>query len=177
MEQKLTNKEAQNWLKCMLATYTTRDEISQLADVGFKAFYTHVRSGLLAQQGILETTTCNLCSNPSNMCGLCSEIGNKIWDNHRFKKAKLKGPSWSNTDSTKWCIDSWELAKCYMPPTGYKDKPDADSTDFNGIIGAIYNCTWMQCYFTNDLSKDSNICAKVCDLFILFSKLNTLIII
>ncbi|XP_052259589.1 uncharacterized protein LOC127863952 [Dreissena polymorpha] len=160
MEQKLTNKEAQNWLKCMLATFTTRDVIAKLADVGFKAFYTHVRSGLLAQQGILETTTCNLCSNPSNMCGLCSEIGNQIWDNHRFKKAKLKGPSWSNTDSTKWCIDSWELAKCYMPPTGYKDKPDADSTDFNGIIGAIYNCTWMQCYFTNDLSKDSNICAK-----------------
>ncbi|KAH3747694.1 hypothetical protein DPMN_182123 [Dreissena polymorpha] len=165
MEERLTKKEAQNWLKCMFATYTTRDAIAQLADIGFKAFYTHIRSVMHAKYGILETTTCSSCSTPSKQCRLCSEIGNQIWDNHRFKKAKLKGPSWNNTDTTQWCTESWELAKCYMPSTGYRDKPNANSTDFNGIIGAIYNCIWMQCYFTDDLSKDSNICTKVFENF------------
>ncbi|XP_052235753.1 uncharacterized protein LOC127847710 isoform X4 [Dreissena polymorpha] len=160
MEERLTKKEAQNWFKCMFATYTTRDVIAQLADLGFKAFYLHVRSDMRAKHGILETNTCCLCSDPSKLCQLCSEICIRLWENHRFKKSKLKGPSWSNTDTTKWCTESWELAKCYMPPTGYRDKPNANSTDFNGIIGAIYNCTWMQCYFTDDLSKDSNICAE-----------------
>ncbi|KAH3748152.1 uncharacterized protein LOC127848376 isoform X1 [Dreissena polymorpha] len=160
METKLTKKEAQNWLKCMFATYTTRDVIAQLADLGFKLFYSHVRSDMRSKLGIVETQTCSRCNNISKQCHLCSEIGIRIWDNHRFKKASLKGPSWSNTDSTKWCVDPWELAKCYMPPTGYRDKPNAESTDFNGIIGAIYNCTWMQCYFADDLNKDSNICAE-----------------
>ncbi|XP_052237824.1 uncharacterized protein LOC127849145 [Dreissena polymorpha] len=160
MEERLTKKEAQNWLKCMLATYTTRDVLAQLADLGFKAFYTCIRNDMRAQRGILETTTCSSCSNPFKQCPLCSEIGIQICDNHRFKKGKLKGPSWINSDSTKWCTNTWELAKCYMPPTGYRDKPNANSTDFNGIIGAILNCTWMQCYFTDDLSKDPNICTK-----------------
>ncbi|KAH3770891.1 hypothetical protein DPMN_172189 [Dreissena polymorpha] len=48
-----------------------------------------------------------------------------------------------------------------MPPTGYKDKTSAATTDFNGVIGAIYNCTWMQKYFTDDLSQKTNICTKV----------------
>ncbi|XP_052263335.1 uncharacterized protein LOC127866659 isoform X2 [Dreissena polymorpha] len=160
MEERLSKKEAQNWLKCMFAAYTTRDAIAQLADIGFKAFYTHIRSVMHAKYGILETKTCSSCCTPSKQCSLCSEIGYQIWDNHRFKKANLKGPSWNNTDTTQWYTESWELAKCYMPPSGYRDKPNADSTDFNGIIGAIYNCIWMQCYFMDDLSKDSNICTK-----------------
>ncbi|KAH3753231.1 hypothetical protein DPMN_187865 [Dreissena polymorpha] len=162
MEERFKTKEAQNWLKCISAAYTTTDVIAQLADLGFKAFYTFIRKDMLSKHGILETTTCSSCSDVFQQCSMCSNIRNRIWDNHRFKKERsLKGPSWSNTDSTKWCTDSWELAKCYMPSTGYKDKTSAATTDFNGIIGAMYNCTWMQKYFTDDLNQDSNICKKV----------------
>ncbi|KAH3753238.1 hypothetical protein DPMN_187872 [Dreissena polymorpha] len=145
MEKRFEAKEAQNWLKCMIATYTTRDVIAQLAELGFKAFYTDIRQDLLAKHGILKTTTCSSCIDPSKQCRLCSEICHRIWDYHRFKRTHLKGPSWSNTD---------------MPPTGYKDKPSAHKTDFNGIIGALINCTWMQNYFTDDLSQNTNICVK-----------------
>ncbi|KAH3753119.1 hypothetical protein DPMN_187749 [Dreissena polymorpha] len=161
MEKRFETKEAQNWLNCMIATYTTRDVIAQLAKLGFKAFYTDIRQDMLAKHGILQTTTCSSCIDPSKQCRLCSEIGHRIWNYHRFKRTHLKGPSWSNTDMTKWCSDSWELAKCYMPPTGYKNKPSADKTDFNGLIGALINCTWMQNYFTDDLSQNTNFCMKV----------------
>ncbi|KAH3770857.1 hypothetical protein DPMN_172154 [Dreissena polymorpha] len=162
MDERLRKKEEQNWLKCWIANDTTRKVLAQLADLGFKAFYNHIRQDIHAKHGILETTTCISCTDLSKQCLLCSEIGNQIWYHHRFKQAPVKGPSWRNTNITKWCTDSWELAKCYMPPTGYKDKASAGETDFNGIIGAIYNCTWMQKYFTDDLSQqNTNICTKV----------------
>ncbi|KAH3825150.1 hypothetical protein DPMN_127023 [Dreissena polymorpha] len=161
MEEKLRSKEAQNWLKCMIATYTIRDVMADLANDEFQAFYNHIRNDLDAKHGIGKEKTCTTCSDPSKRCRLCSAICIFIYDNHRFKKGNLKGPPWRNTDSTKWCTDAWELAKCYMPETGYKDKPNADTTDFNGIIGALYNCTWMQNCFADDLSQDTNICKMV----------------
>ncbi|KAH3723535.1 hypothetical protein DPMN_049325 [Dreissena polymorpha] len=100
---------------------------------------------MLAKHGILETKKCRCCSDFSKQCRLCSEIGNCIWYYHRFKQTHLKGPSWRNTD---------------MPPTGYKNKPSADKTDFSGIISALINCTWMQNYFTDDLSLNTNICME-----------------
>ncbi|KAH3735156.1 hypothetical protein DPMN_041617 [Dreissena polymorpha] len=147
MEDKLRTKEAQNWLKCMIATYTTRDALSNLASDVFVPYK--------------YRKTCTKCNDRKQGCNLCSERCRLIWDNHRFKAGHLKGLSWSNTDLTKWCTNSWELAKCYTPSTGYKEKPTADITDFNGIINALYNCTWMKKYFTDDLSQDNNICTKI----------------
>ncbi|KAH3818396.1 hypothetical protein DPMN_120006 [Dreissena polymorpha] len=170
MEERLRTKEMQNWLKCWIATFKIRDVIAQLAKDGFEAFYDHIRRDMSAKHGINEADTCSRhavgmqysskCSDQSK-CRLCFGICQYIWDNHRFKKGNLKGPSWSNTDYTKWCTDAWQLAKCYMAATGYKDVLSAYTTDFNGIVGALYNCTWMQNYFTDDLSQTNNICTKV----------------
>ncbi|XP_052285060.1 uncharacterized protein LOC127881338 isoform X2 [Dreissena polymorpha] len=169
MEERLRTKEMQNWLKCWIATFKIRDVIAQLAKDGFEAFYDHIRRDMSAKHGINEADTCSRhavgmqysskCSDQSK-CRLCFGICQYIWDNHRFKKGNLKGPSWSNTDYTKWCTDAWQLAKCYMAATGYKDVLSAYTTDFNGIVGALYNCTWMQNYFTDDLSQTNNICTK-----------------
>ncbi|KAH3800572.1 hypothetical protein DPMN_154206 [Dreissena polymorpha] len=160
MEETLRTKEAQNWLKCMLAMYKTRDAISELASGLFEKFYIHIRGILHDDHHISVQKTCTTCRDPKQGCSVCSKICHLIWDSHRFKDVNLKGPSWNNTDSTQWCTSSWELAKCYMPSTGYKDKPSADNTDFNGIINALYNCIWMQNFFADDLRLDNNICTE-----------------
>lgn len=48
---------------------------------------------------------------------------------HRFSS-----PSWKNTDSRQWCTDIWQLARCFMPSDGYKNKDSAENTDFKGLI-------------------------------------------
>lgn len=58
-----------------------------------------------------------------------------IEQEHRFH-----GPSWKNTDASGWCVDSWQIAKCFMPPDGYLNVHIPQETDFNGLISIILNC-------------------------------------
>lgn len=163
----LRKKETQNWEKCWFALAKTTEVIAQLAKDAFESFYKHVRQDMFLKHGVSETITCNLCQYPSKLCSLCSKTGLYIWDNHRYQRGVIyqegphNGPSWKNTECKNWCTNPWELAKCYMSTTGYKDVQSADTTDFNGIIGALYNCTWMQRYFQDDLSQAGNIFDKV----------------
>ncbi|KAH3754157.1 hypothetical protein DPMN_188820 [Dreissena polymorpha] len=165
----LRKKETQNWEKCWIALVKTTEVIAKLARDAFDSFYKHVRQTMYSNHGISEQDTCNSCMDLSKLCNLCSKIHFYIWENHRFKtgvhnkNVQRNGPSWNNTDCTNWCTNSWELAKCYMSTTGYKEVQSAGTTDFQGIIGALYNCTWMQRYFTDDLSKADNIITKARD--------------
>ncbi|XP_060592662.1 uncharacterized protein LOC132747328 [Ruditapes philippinarum] len=65
---------------------------------------------------------------------ICHNFKSGIQKAHRYS-----GPSYKNTDATQWCSNSWEVAKCFMPTDGYKDKASAAETDFNGIISVILN--------------------------------------
>ncbi|XP_052244487.1 uncharacterized protein LOC127853755 [Dreissena polymorpha] len=106
---------------------------------------------------------------PQNCPGnnLCNNICKEIVENHRFrnrsKPKSVQGPTWVNTDACKWCVHSWQIAKCYLSKDGYKDANKAEDTDFNGIVNVIYNCEFFQRYFTDDLSQTENVCTKARD--------------
>ncbi|KAH3723542.1 uncharacterized protein LOC127853471 [Dreissena polymorpha] len=102
---------------------------------------------------------------PSN--NLCNDICTEIVENHRFrnrsKPKSFQGPTWVNTDACKWCVHSWQIAKCYLSKDGYKDVNQAEDTDFNGIVNVIYNCEFFQRYFAEDLTITENVCTKARD--------------
>ncbi|KAH3747620.1 hypothetical protein DPMN_182048 [Dreissena polymorpha] len=168
MSENLRGKDEQNWLKCTIAAFTAKDALVKFATDSFTNFYEDVRQTIVNTKGIGKHITCSACTidkkgqlhTTGKLCpGICSGIRYLIWNNHRFKRTAYIGPSWGNTDSTKWCTNSWELAKCYMPETGYREK-DADTTDFNGIISAVYNCTWVETLFADNLNQPDNVCTK-----------------
>ncbi|XP_052776907.1 uncharacterized protein LOC128214463 [Mya arenaria] len=92
---------------------------------------------------------------PNNICG---SLRNAIKNKHRFGN-----PSWKNTDARKWCVNAWDVAKCFMPPDGYAEVDNESDTDLNGIISVYINCKDFQQYFIADLSNRQNICDKVRD--------------
>ncbi|XP_052762376.1 uncharacterized protein LOC128205022 [Mya arenaria] len=96
---------------------------------------------------------------PNNICDTLRDV---IEQKHRFGK-----PSWKNTDARKWCVNAWDIAKCFMPPDGYADVDNEDDTDLNGIISVYINCKEFEKYFTADLSlqptHQHNLCTKVRD--------------
>lgn len=89
-------------------------------------------------------------------CGVCCALMAEICLNHRYR-----GPSWNNTDATQWCTDAFHVAKCYMPPDGYRDKIALSETDFNGILSVMINSKSFQKKMTAKLGNKPNICTKV----------------
>ncbi|XP_052810437.1 uncharacterized protein LOC128238499 [Mya arenaria] len=89
---------------------------------------------------------------------ICDTLRNAIQQTHRFGN-----PSWKNTDARKWCVNAWDIAKCFMPPDGYANVDNENDTDLNGIISVYINSDEFQQYFTADLSFPKNICDKVRD--------------
>ncbi|XP_052762362.1 uncharacterized protein LOC128205007 [Mya arenaria] len=97
---------------------------------------------------------------PTRPCrnNICDTLRDAIEQKHRFGN-----PSWKNTDARKWCVNAWDIAKCFMPPDGYADVENEEDTDLNGIISVYINCEEFQQYFTADLSLPRNLCTKVRD--------------
>ncbi|KAH3726812.1 hypothetical protein DPMN_052682 [Dreissena polymorpha] len=100
---------------------------------------------------------------PSN--NLCNSICKEIVSHHRFRNCSnshsFQGPTWVYTEASKWCVQSWQIARCYLSNDGYKDVNQAEDADFNGIVNVIYNCEFFQRYFKDDLTQKENICTKV----------------
>ncbi|XP_052251519.1 uncharacterized protein LOC127858418 isoform X2 [Dreissena polymorpha] len=98
---------------------------------------------------------------------LCDEICKQIVKQHRFRSQQnphsFKGPTWINTDASKWCSEPWQISKCFISKDGYKDANQAESTDFNGIVNVMYNCEYFQTYFKDDLTQQENVCTKARD--------------
>ncbi|XP_052762900.1 uncharacterized protein LOC128205361 isoform X2 [Mya arenaria] len=103
-----------------------------------------------------DPTTKKVILNKPCLKNICDTLRNAIEHSHRFSN-----PSWKNTDTRKWCVNAWDIAKCFMPPDGYADVDNQDDTDLNGIISVFINCEEIQPYFTADLSHAQNICVKV----------------
>ncbi|XP_060583723.1 uncharacterized protein LOC132739908 [Ruditapes philippinarum] len=73
-----------------------------------------------------------------------------------FNAHRYYGPSYKNSDATQWCSNFWEIAKCFMPPDGYKEKASATETDFNGIISVILNHKDFQGKVLENLNTKTN---------------------
>ncbi|KAH3708037.1 uncharacterized protein LOC127858425 isoform X2 [Dreissena polymorpha] len=100
---------------------------------------------------------------PNNLCDeICKHI--LLVKQHRFRSQQnphsFKGPTWINTDASKWCSEPWQISKCFISKDGYKDANQAESTDFNGIVNVMYNCEYFQTYFKDDLTQQENVCTK-----------------
>ncbi|XP_053382092.1 uncharacterized protein LOC128549472 [Mercenaria mercenaria] len=180
---KLSGSKFKNWIKAGLGVLYTKQGIEPFVYDEIEQFQQKCLSDICNNNGLVAGTTCSSCCTenvivcPTNrICNvgrgkckfhrnsatqyLLAGCPNKIC--HNFKKEiqnahRFCGPSYKNTDASQWCSNAWEVAKCFMPPDGYKDVTDAAETDFNGINSVIINYKAFQAKVQDDLSKKSNI--------------------
>ncbi|XP_060560580.1 uncharacterized protein LOC132720451 [Ruditapes philippinarum] len=186
LSKKLSNLRYNNWVKASLAVLITKEGIEPFVEEEIEQFQQKCLTDICNNQGLPSGTICTSCCTenvvkcPTNkICNvmhrkcryhkdsattfLLAGCPNKICHNFKTeiqKAHRYNGPSYKNTDATQWCSNSWEVAKCFMPPDGYKDAVSAPETDFNGVNSVIINCRCFQTKVTEDLSKNGNIFDK-----------------
>ncbi|XP_060558273.1 uncharacterized protein LOC132718574 [Ruditapes philippinarum] len=179
---KLLEKKYNNWVKAQLAVLFTKEGIEPFVCNEIKQFQLQCLDDICYQNGLLSGTLCSNCRTENvikcptkricnvgpgkcsyhrnaatryNPAGcpykICNNFTTEIQNVHRYS-----GPSYKNTDATKWCSNSWEVAKCFMPPDGYKNKASAAETDFNGIISIILNYKDFQGKIHENLNNKRN---------------------
>ncbi|XP_060571245.1 uncharacterized protein LOC132729492 [Ruditapes philippinarum] len=175
-----------NWIKAAIAIVYTKDEIEPVIVNEVKDFQQNSLNTISSSNILPAGSTCSNCCTeslivcPTNrICNakrgkcsyhknaatqyrpsgcpnkICHHLKSEIQSAHRYH-----GPSYKNTDATKWCSNAWEIAKCYLPPDGYKDVSNAGDTDFNGIISVIINHKGFEAKIKDDLSKKNNVFDK-----------------
>lgn len=144
-------KENQNWVKCSLAIQIARLGLIEFCKYEIGKFHIGITKTLPVGK---PCTTCRLqdvipysksghkcrsghCTCISKPCKLrvCDTMKTKIENEHMFNQI-----SWKNTDISGWFTSPWEVAKCYFPTDGYRNKKTAEETDFNGLISLMMNC-------------------------------------
>ena len=187
MDEALLNHKRINWIKIQLALLCTKAEIEPVVFDEIERFRNKCLQDIAKSQDLPFGITCSSCLTenlvicPTNgICNIrrgkcsyhrdnarkfrpdgcpnnvCHILMNEIKDAHRHS-----GPSYKNTNATEWCSNPWEIAKCYMPPDGYKDVKNADKTDFSGLISILINFKGFDAKISDDLSKRNNIFDKV----------------
>ncbi|XP_053391604.1 uncharacterized protein LOC128554347, partial [Mercenaria mercenaria] len=182
----LSRSKFKNWIKAGLGILYTKegiepfvyDEIETFQKKCLKEIYdrcrlpTGTKCSSCRTENIVVCPTNRICNGDREKCRfhrnnatryiisgcpkkICHNFVNKIKYAHRFRD-----PSFENTAATKWCSNPWEVAKCFMPPDGYKNVTNAAETDFDGLIGVIINYKAFQSKFHEDLSKTDNIVWK-----------------
>ncbi|XP_060596599.1 uncharacterized protein LOC132750605 isoform X2 [Ruditapes philippinarum] len=160
---KLDDTKFHNWIKTGLALLYTKEGLRDIVLEEIEKFKQRTFQDILARLNLPKDSSCIECStgqlvrkecSESHECpqsGLCEKFRDEIRLAHKHNK-----PSWRNTDARKWCNDSWQIAKCFMPREGYKDKNSFMETDFNGIISVILNYKPFQDKVKEDLTQKSN---------------------
>ena len=182
-----TNSKFLNWVEAAIAVHFTKKEIEPVVNDEIVRFQQKCLQDILTNNSLPSGSTCSNCCTenvvkcPTNrICNanrgkcsyhrnvatkyrpsgcpnkICHNLKSKIDNVHRYY-----GPSYKNTDATQWCSNPWEIAKCFMPPDGYKDVTTAADTDFNGIISVVLNNKEFDAKIRADLSKKNNIFDKV----------------
>ncbi|XP_060600207.1 uncharacterized protein LOC132753723 isoform X2 [Ruditapes philippinarum] len=180
---KLLEKKYNNWVKAQLAVLFTKEGVEPFVCNEMQQFQLKCLHDIWYLNGLFSGTCCSSCCTENvvhcptdTICkvkhGKCtyhrnvatryssSGCPNKIC--HNFKTEihnahRYKGPSYKNSDATQWCSNYWEVAKCFMPPDGYREKTSATETDFNGIISVILNYKDFQGKIRENLNNKKNI--------------------
>ncbi|XP_045163453.2 uncharacterized protein LOC123527829 [Mercenaria mercenaria] len=181
--RKLTESKYHNWVKASLAVLFTKEGIQPFVHDEIEQFQQKCLTDICSNNGLPVGTTCSSCYTeniivcPTNrICNagrgkcsfhrnaatrynpvgcpniVCNNFKTEIQNAHRYN-----GPSYRNTDATQWNSNPWEVAKCFMPPDGYKDVASAADTDFNGIISVIANHKGFQKKTQANLDDKNNI--------------------
>ncbi|XP_053396718.1 uncharacterized protein LOC123543648 [Mercenaria mercenaria] len=167
--EKLKEKDFQNWLKAALAVSIAKKGIEPYVSNIITEFHQNALEDILSSKEFKDEALCTACTNnsllpttnkakhnkgqdtlPKCQKHVCDRLRTKIVISHAYQD-----PSWRNNRVEKWCHCPWEIAKCYMPPDGYKTASSGSDTDLNGILSVMMN----HLEFTND--KDE--CQKARD--------------
>ncbi|XP_053389149.1 uncharacterized protein LOC128552155 [Mercenaria mercenaria] len=183
---KLSKSTFKNWIKAGLGVLYTKEGIEPFVYDEIEQFQQKCLSDICNNNGLPAGTTCSSCCTENVVicptdricnvergkcsfhrntatcylqCGcpnmICHYFKCEIHNAHRFYSPSLK-----NTDAAHWCSNPWEVAKCFMPPDGYKDATRSEETDFYGINSVIINLKAFQLKVQDDLSKINNIVEK-----------------
>ncbi|KAH3802518.1 hypothetical protein DPMN_156196 [Dreissena polymorpha] len=125
------DEETNNWFKACIALSVTKEGLTQFIENTIKKVHAAIGS------------SCGQCSIEKLMqspkCQTCDKVKLGIESFHRFN-----GPSWKNTKAQGWKSNWWQIAKCYLPPTGYAGVSSVQESDFNAVINIMWNCTDFQ---------------------------------
>ncbi|XP_053391797.1 uncharacterized protein LOC128554552 [Mercenaria mercenaria] len=153
---KMSDSTFHNWIKTGLALLYTKEGIQNDVVQEITTFHQQTYNDIINNNGLPAGTKCTSCTtksivicNPSNR--LCKKIGSKCQTKHmpcpnsvcddfrdRIVRAhRFSDPSFKNSDAQKWCVDFFEVMKCFMPPDGYDSKSTTEEVDFNGIISVV----------------------------------------
>ena len=165
-----------NWVKGGLALKFSKDGIENFVETKIKTFHQTVigpHCNICSTENIvLCKVNNNFCKFSKNNClvhdvnnpskksrpcptAVCNVVRDEILKKHRFR-----GPSWKNTDSSRWCREPWQIATCYMS-AGYQAATSASGTDFPGLLSVVINNTIFDTEVTDDLSNKQNLFCQV----------------
>ncbi|WAQ94578.1 hypothetical protein MAR_007049 [Mya arenaria] len=168
--------EGQNWLKQWRAVYITRTAL--LPTVSSEASNFH---GYLSQRAQIQSiSACTKCTSRDVQtrvasCPFHKCFRDELVNEHAYgSRDGQRALTLKNTKAENWAHSPWEIAKVYMPPSGYQNKTTVEETDFNGVAGFIINCKRFRGNIkesiceklkTTDLSKDDNAHKYICHEF------------
>ncbi|XP_052793844.1 uncharacterized protein LOC128227382 [Mya arenaria] len=134
--------EGQNWLKQWRAVYITRTAL--LPTVSSEASNFH---GYLSQRAQIQSiSACTKCTSRDVQtrvasCPFHKCFRDELVNEHAYgSRDGQRALTLKNTKAENWAHSPWEIAKVYMPPSGYQNKTTVEETDFNGVAGFIINC-------------------------------------
>ncbi|XP_045172384.2 uncharacterized protein LOC123534279 [Mercenaria mercenaria] len=68
---------------------------------------------------------------PKGACGIVYE---RLITLHRFQS-----PNWKNVNPKTWCVDAWEIGKCFISTHGYDETRSIADIDTSGLLQVIIN--------------------------------------
>ncbi|WAQ93705.1 hypothetical protein MAR_006176, partial [Mya arenaria] len=167
----ISKPESRKWLKQWRAVYITRQAL--LPTVSEEA--TQLHDDILQKAPVPACTTCSSkdVQKKNASCRLHTVFRDELVKEHAYGQAKGIGAlTLKNTKAENWVHSPWEIAKVFMPPSGYENKTTIEDTDFNGIAAFIINCQRFQRKIrgsicetlkTADPSKDENAYKYICN--------------
>ncbi|WAR31405.1 hypothetical protein MAR_033947 [Mya arenaria] len=174
-------KDEENWVRTIIGLNATKTCLAGFAEDVMLKLREHARNEVVKRNRLCKFVSCSQCSiadllpcptydvcfNKSGACkfhvntpkvcpnSVCNVILEYIIKSHRHHS-----PSWRNTEPSLWFTNSWEIAKCFLPPDGYKDVKSAEETDFDGIACVIKNCLMFENVTGQNMARSNSSLSK-----------------
>ncbi|XP_045163498.2 uncharacterized protein LOC123527869 [Mercenaria mercenaria] len=160
---KFEDQRFQNWIKASYAGNVAKEGLEDIVFNIIEKFHQNILAGILTEQQVRNGTTCSecstgnilpcptrdICANQSGLCsfhnnehkkyricpkGICDKLREEIKKSHKYRN-----PSWRNTRAEKWCVNPWEIGKCFLPREGYLAVTKVTEMDLNGLLNVMIN--------------------------------------
>ncbi|XP_052796378.1 uncharacterized protein LOC128228878 [Mya arenaria] len=147
--------EGQNWLKQWRAVYITRTALLPTVSTVASKFH----GDLLQRAKNQSIVACENCTTKDVLtknasCKFHKCIRDELVNEHVYGFRNYpRALTLENTNAIHWANSPWEIAKVFMPPSGYQNKTTIEETDFNGIAGFIINCKRFHVNITDSICK------------------------